>query len=158
MNNPYTYAWKNINRGVFEYWQKVFGTVENLQGYPYRLFPSAIKRSNEFIWRVKIGGGNKVPRGSRSQITGGAWLMDATLETFCTTEDVAYELGGIVMDHEPVTESDVIGLQRFHAITQPDIELATLRVEGPTDAGQEILCVRMWVDFQCAFHNTEKKT
>ena len=159
MSIPFTYSWSSVERGIWEYWNKVFGTVEGLTAFNMRKLPKTLPDSNSFIWRYKQGGGQiSVRRQSRDRAVNGTWLMDAMLEAWTMEEETAMWIGGIVMQNAPITIADGIdGLQRCDVVAFPDREPDTIRLGGADNAGQEILCVRLFVPMQVAFGNAERK-
>lgn len=158
MSDAFTYSWQSVERGVWEYWNKVFGTVEGLTAYNIRSLPKTLPDANSFIWKFKMGGGQiTVRRQTREKAVNGAWLMDAMLEAWTIDDDTALWIGGIIMEHNPIVSTDGIGgLQRCDATAFPDRENDTIRLGGTDNAGQEILCVRVFVPMQVAFGNTER--
>lgn len=158
MSDAFTYSWQAVERGVWEYWNKVFGTVEGLTAYNIRSLPKTLPDANSFIWKFKMGGGQiTVRRQTREKAVNGAWLMDAMLEAWTIDDDTALWIGGIIMENNPIVSTDGIGgLQRCDATVFPDRENDTIRLGGTDNAGQEILCVRVFVPMQVAFGNTER--
>lgn len=158
MTTPYDYSWRNVERGLFEYWLKVLGGVENITAYTFRNLPKTISE-NEIIWRFSVNGpGRIVPRQTRVQVNNGAWDMDGLFEAWCLSDDTAMEIGGIIMQNNPVLSTDVAGLSRCQATGYPAREPDVIRLSDESNAGQEVLCVRLFVPFQVAFSNTEQRT
>ena len=161
----FTASWQSASRGVWEYWNKVFGTVEGVQAFGLRdcprtiimpVMPKVQAVEAAFMWRFKMGGGEKVLRQNRVQITGGAWKMPGILEAWCIKEDMAFQIGGLIEDNDPITGTDVPGIARCYAINHPDYEDAVISISGADDAGQEVLGVRIWSDMVCAFGNMDR--
>lgn len=154
----FAYAWSAIERGCWEYWNKVFGTVEGYSAFSMRTFPQTLPDEKAFIWRFSINGGAiAVPRSSRSVAVNGAWLMEANLEAFCTDDETALMVGGLVMENEPVLAEDVEGLARLYVTAFPSREMDVIRLGGDANAGQEVLGVRLTVSMMAAFGNVERK-
>lgn len=158
MSSQFTYAWQNIERGLFDYWSKVFGSLEGVQGFSMRNLPKTLPARNSFIWRVVLNGGQKTIRQNRDNLKGGAWTMNGTIELWADSDETAMMLGGLVMEHEPVLETDGIkGLQMMYATEWPTREPDVIRLAGKDDAGQEVLCVRLVVPIVAAFYNTDRR-
>lgn len=158
MTQPFTYSWHSIERGCWEYWNRVFGTLENVTAFSMRDLPKTLPNASSFIWRFSINGGEiAVPRSSRSVAVNGAWHMDAMLEAWCPTDELALWIGGTIMDNEPVVSTDVDGLLRLYVTAFPSREPDMIRLGGDDNAGQEILCVRLTVPMKAAFSNVEQR-
>jgi len=156
--SAFTYAWQNIESGLFEYWSRVFGSVKDVQGFSLRTLPKTLPERNSFIWRLSLNGGQKTQRQNRAQLQGGAWTMNGLIELWADSDATAMMLGGMIMEHEPVTEADgIAGLQRMYATDWPSREPDVIRLAGDDDAGQEILCVRLTVPIVAAFYNTDRR-
>ena len=158
MSSPFTYAWQNAERGCWEYWNKVFGTVEGLTAFSVRDMPRTLPEKDAFIWRFVFSGGTKqVLRPDRSTVLNGAWTMDALLEAWAADDDTAMWLGGIVEENQPVLASDVPGLERLYTTSFPSRDMDTLRLGGTDNAGQDILVVRVTIPMIAVFSNTDRR-
>jgi len=84
--------------------------------------------------------------------------MNGLIELWADSDATAMMLGGLIMEHEPVTSADgIAGLQRMYATDWPSREPDLIRLAGDDDAGQEILCVRLTVPIVAAFYNTDRR-
>ena len=136
MSTDFTYAWKNAERGCWEYWNNVLGSVEGLTAFSLRNLPKTLPNAESFIWRFSLnGGGIAVPRQSRDRLTGGAWQMDGLMECWTTSDDTAMWLGGIIMHSQPIVSTDVPGLQRCYASEYPSREPDMIKLGGDDNAG-----------------------
>jgi len=156
--SDFTYAWQNIEEGLFKYWSDVFGSVRDVHGFTIRALPKTLPARSSFIWRLSLNGGQKVVRSSRTALVNGLWTMNGQIELWADSDATAMRIGGLIMDNEPVLESDGIpGLQRMYATEYPSREPDTIMLGGDDDAGQEILCVRLTVPIVAVFYNTDRR-
>jgi hypothetical protein len=159
MSNDFTYSWQAVERGCWEYFNALFGTLEGYTAFSLRNLPKTLPDANSFIWRFVISGGSvPVQRQTRTENVNGAWLMDALFEAWTTSDDTAMWLGGLIFTNTPVVSTDVPGLARLYPTSFPVREPDSIRLGGDDNAGQEILCVRLTVNMQAAFGNTDRRT
>ena len=154
----YLYAWASIERGCFEYFQRALGTIEGVQGYTVDDLPRTMPSDAEdyFLWSFKIDGGSEViQRGDRSQLINGAWKMDATFQAWATTDYLAKQIAGIIIDALPVLPTDgVDGLARLYHTAWPSREWVLRNVLSDDRAGDERRFVQLTIPMECAFGNT----
>lgn len=155
----YVYSWKSVERGCWEYFNRVLGTIEGVTAFSLRSLPKTLPDENSFIWRFAINGGQKpVRRQRRSELINGAWLMDALFEAWGISDDVIMIVGGTIEENTPICADDgVPGLLRLDTVAYPSREPDTIRLGGEANAGQDILCVRLTIPMQVAFGNVSNE-
>lgn len=155
MSSSFRYTWQAVERRLWEYFNRVLGTVEGLTAFSLRELPKTLPDVNSYIWRFAMNGGNKtVMRQTRDQVVNGAWLMDATFEAWGASDDAMMLVGGVIEESTPVLSTDGIpGLVRLDATAWPSREPDSIRLGGDDNAGQEILCVRLTIPMRVAFGN-----
>lgn len=158
----YTYSWMSVERGCFEYLNRVLGTIEGVQAFPMKDMPRTMPSDGTdfFIWEFSINGGAiPVQRQQRGNLELGAWQMDASFRAICTTDDVAMLVGGVLVNALPATSADNInGLARLYPTEFPSREKTTERVFNTDRAGDERIFFEVTLPLVAAFSNVERMT
>jgi hypothetical protein len=158
--NTWEYAWENAQRGCFEYFNKLLGTLEGISAHTITTYPPVLPdlEDKTFIWKFTISGGPiTVFRQTRKEILGGAWKMNAVFEAVFNSEITARSVAGSIMNALPVLQTDVEGLARLYPVSWPEINRIASRVRGSENAGEEVLAYHIQINMECAFYNTERK-
>jgi hypothetical protein len=157
----YTYSWDSIERGCFEYINRVMGTIEGVTAYTLDTFPRTMPSDDAdfFIWHFSINGGAvSVFRNDRTKLPGGPFEMDAEFMASCSTDRVAKLVGGILLNALPANNADVAGLGRLYNTEYPSRERTTKPVLNPTRAGDERIFFDVTVPLRAIFDNVERTT
>jgi hypothetical protein len=154
----FLHAWSTVERGLMDYFSRTLGTIEGVQGYNTDSMPRNMPDDGAafFIWQFKIdGGGEVVHRNDRNEINGGAWKMNAEFRAYCSTDYVAKQVAGQVLDALPALPTDGIdGLAMLYHTEWPTRTWTTMGVENDERAGDTRRFVELIINMECAFGNT----
>ena len=160
MSNSFLHSWASVERGLVDYFGVQLGTIEGVQGYTVDTLPRTMPDDSTdfYIWMFKIdGGSNVIQRQSRDQIVNGAWHMDAMFQAWATTDYLAKQIAGAILDALPAVPSDGIdGLARLYNTAWPNREWVVRGVLNDQRAGDERRFVQLTIPMAVAFGNTAK--
>lgn len=156
----YRFAWENAERGCWEYFNRVLGTIEGITAFDGDNMPRTVPGDGAdfFIWTFKINGGAvEAFRQDRTEILGGNWHMNAVLDLWTTSDALAKRLGGIILDALPVTGGDVDGIAQLYPTAWPSRTREHREVVTGDRAGDERIFYHLTQEMACAFGNTVQK-
>lgn len=159
MTTDYTYSWHTIERGIFEYFQRVLGTVEGITGYTEETFPRTIASdaAGFYIFKFSMnGGGNPVIRQTRTQVINGAWTMNGEVKAICSDDYTAKLVGGMCFNACPINGTDIDGLSLAYATEHPSRERELVKVASDERAGDEQIFYVVTLPLVVAFGNVER--
>ena len=156
----FLHSWSSVERGCIDYLSRVLGTIEGVQGYNTDALPRTMPddATDFYIWTFRIDGGAEVVhRNNRTQINAGAWKMDAVFQSWSTTDYLAKQIAGAVIDAMPALGADGIeGLARLYHTAWPTREWVLRNVLNDDRAGDERRFVQMTLNMECGFGNVPR--
>lgn len=160
MITDFTYSWSAVERGLWEYFNTLLGTIEGVSAYGYRLLPSTVGGVHDIMWRFAISGGDiDVRRQTRTRLQGGLWVMSAEFEAWSVDDAMIMEVGGLIMGGTPVEKTDGIdGLIRCDVTKYPTRSLDSVRIDNSDNAGQEVQGLKLSIPMEVVFVNTTRRT